>query len=69
MKLSARNQLEAKVKSGTHGAVNSEIVLELASGDLLVSIITRASAEGLGLRPGSDAYAVVKASNVMVAVD
>ena len=69
MKLSARNQLKAKVKSVTHGAVNSEVVLELPGGAVLVSIITRASAESLGLQPGSDAYAVVKASNVMIAVD
>jgi molybdopterin-binding protein len=69
MKLSARNQLKAKIKSVTHGAVNSEVVLELPTGDLLVSIITRASAERLDLQPGSDAYAIVKASSVMVAVD
>jgi molybdopterin-binding protein len=69
MKLSARNQLKARVKSVTHGAVNSEVVLELSGGELLVSIITRASAESLGLEPGSGAYAIVKASNVMVAVD
>lgn len=69
MKLSARNQLKGKVKSVTHGAVNSEVVLELPGGDVLVAIITRTSAEGLGLRPGGDAYAVVKASSVMVAVD
>ena len=69
MKFSARNQLKGKVKSVTHGAVNSEVVLELAGGVLLVSIITRASAEALDLQLGSNAYAVVKASNVMVAVD
>ena len=69
MKLSARNQVKAKIKSVTHGAVNSEVVLELPGGAVLVSIITRASAESLDLRPGSDAYAVVKASNVMIAVD
>jgi molybdopterin-binding protein len=69
MRLSARNQLRGKVRSVTHGAVNSEVVLELPGGVTLVSIITRASAEGLGLAPGGDAYAVIKASNVMVAVD
>jgi molybdopterin-binding protein len=69
MKLSARNQLKARVQSVTHGAVNSEVVLELPGGVLLVSIITRRSAESLGLAPGSDAYAVIKASNVMVATD
>ncbi|MGH0033793.1 MAG: TOBE domain-containing protein [Myxococcota bacterium] len=69
MQLSARNQIRGKVKSVTHGAVNSEVVLELASGEELVSIITRSSAEGLGLAPGGEAIAVVKASNVMLAVD
>lgn len=69
MKLSARNQLEAKVKTVTHGAVNSEVVLELPGGGELVSVITRASAESLDLQPGQDVHAVIKASNVMLAVD
>jgi molybdopterin-binding protein len=69
MKLSARNVIKAKVKKVTHGAVNSEIVLELPGGAEMVAIITRQSAESLGLAAGGDAYAVVKASNVMVAVD
>lgn len=69
MKLSARNQLKGKVKSVTQGAVNSEVVLELPGGVELVSIISRASAEALRLEPGRDAYAVIKASNVMIAVD
>lgn len=69
MKLSARNQLAAKVVSVTHGAVNSEVVLELPGGASLVSIITRESAEGLGLEAGGDAYAVIKASSIMVGVD
>jgi len=69
MKLSARNILKAKVLKVTHGAVNSEIVLELSDGIQVVSIITRQSAETLGLVKGADAYAVIKASNVMIAVD
>ena len=69
MKLSARNVLKGKVVKVTQGAVNSEIILELAPGIQVVSIITRQSAETLGLAEGSQAYAVVKASNVMVAVD
>lgn len=69
MKLSARNQLQAKVKSVTHGAVNSEVVLELPGGGELVAVITKASAEGLGLAAGSNAYAVIKASNIMLATD
>ncbi len=69
MKLEARNVLKGTVRSVTHGAVNSEIVLELPGGAQLVSIITKQSAENLKLEPGSEAYAVIKASNVMVAVD
>ena len=69
MKLSARNVIKGRVKSVTHGAVNSEVVLELAGGAELVSIITKHSAEDLGLQVGADAYAVIKASNVMIAVD
>ncbi len=69
MKISARNVLKGTVKSVTHGAVNSEVVLELPGGTQLVSIITKQSAESLELTAGSEAYAVVKASNVMIAVD
>ena len=69
MKISARNVIKGKVKSVTHGAVNSEVILELPGGAELVSIITKTSAEALKLAPGVEAYAVVKASNVMIAVD
>lgn len=69
MKLSARNVLKGKVVKVTQGAVNSEIVLELAPGIEVVAIITRQSAETLNLAQGSNAYAVIKASSVMIAVD
>ncbi len=69
MKLSARNVLKGTVKKVTHGAVNTEVVLELTGGTEVVAIITRQSAESLGLAAGGAAYAVIKASNVMVAVD
>jgi molybdopterin-binding protein len=69
MKLSARNVLKGKVKSVKVGAVNSEIVLEIAKGIEVVSIITVESAEKLQLAVGKDAYAVIKASNVMIAID
>ena len=69
MKLSARNLLKAKVKQVKHGAVNSEIIMELPGGMEIVSIITKHSAETLGLAPGKDVYAMIKASNVMIAVD
>jgi molybdopterin-binding protein len=69
MKLSARNTIKGKVKKVTHGAVNSEVVVELPGGTEVVSIITKTSAEGLGLAVGKDVYAVIKASSVMLAVD
>jgi molybdopterin-binding protein len=69
MKLSARNVLRATVKAVTPGAVDTEVVVELAPGIEIVSIITKKSAETLGLKPGGKAYAVVKASNVMIGVD
>lgn len=69
MKISARNVLKGKVVKVIHGAVNSEITLELPGGQQIVSIITKASAESLGLKEGVDAYAVIKASEVMVATD
>lgn len=69
VKISARNMLKGKITSVNHGAVNSEIVLELPCGQQIVSVITKASAEGLGLKAGMDAYAVVKATSVMIGVD
>ena len=69
MKLSARNVLKGKVVKVTPGAVNNEIVLELSGGEQIVSIISKESADKLGLAVGKEAYAVIKASNVMVAVD
>ena len=69
MQLSARNVLKGKVKSIEHGAVNSEVAVELAGGAEVVSIITKTSAEALGLKKGKKVYAVIKASNVMIGVD
>ena len=69
MRLSARNVLKGTVKQVTPGAVNSEIIIELPGGIEVVSIITKASADGLELAPGKEVYAVIKASNVMVAVE
>ncbi len=57
------------MKSVNHGAVNSEVVIELPGGTEMVSIITKTSAEHLKLAQGSQVYAVVKASNVMIAID
>jgi len=69
MKISAKNQLKGRVKSLTAGAVNTEVVIELAGGDTITSVITKSSAEALGLKVGGTAYAIIKASNVIVGVD
>ena len=68
MKLSARNVLKGRVRCVEHGSVNKEVVIELEGGTQVVSIITNASADNLELTPEVEAYAVIKASNVMVAV-
>ena len=69
MKISAKNQLKGKVKSIITGAVNCEVVIELPGGDQITSIITKSSVESLGLKVGVTAYAVIKASNVLIGVD
>jgi molybdopterin-binding protein len=69
MKLSARNLLKGNVSKITMGAVNAEVEIELAGGQTIVSIITINSVKRLGLAVGKEAYAMVKASSVMVAVD
>ncbi len=67
MKISARNALKGKVNRVKHGAVNSEVVVELPGGVEIISIITKYSAEKLKLVPGKEVYAVIKASSVMIA--
>jgi len=69
MELSARNQLKGKVKRVEHGAVNSEVTIELAGGIEVVSIITKESAGHLEVSLGKTVYAVIKASDVMIATD
>jgi molybdate transport system regulatory protein len=69
MKLSARNVLPGTVTKVTKGAVNAEVDILLKGGDTVVSIITMGSLKTLGIKKGTQVYAVIKASNVMVGVD
>jgi molybdopterin-binding protein len=69
MKISARNVLAGSVKHVEHGAVNSEVTIELPGGVQLVSIITKSSAERLRLAAGNKAHAVIKSSDVLIATD
>lgn len=69
MKTSARNQFAGTVSRIEHGAVNDEIELAIAGGQKIVAIITHASTERLGLKPGSAAVALVKASSVILVTE
>ncbi len=68
MKISARNTIKGKIVEIKEGMVNSEVILDV-NGIKLVSVITKDSAEALGLKVGKEAYAIIKASNVMIAID
>lgn len=69
MKTSARNQFSGKVVQVVEGAVNDEVTLEVVGGQHIVSTITRESRISLGLAPGAEAFALVKASSVIVVVE
>mgnify|MGYP002551287849 CR=1 FL=1 len=65
MKLSARNQLKGKVININ----NSIVTIDIGGGNIITATISCAAVEELGLEVGSDAYAVIKATNVMVGID
>ena len=69
MKASARNIFSGKVSSITAGAINSEVEIVTAGGDKIVAIVTQASVKELGLAPGKEAFALVKAPWVMLLAD
>lgn len=69
MRISARNTLKGTVKKVEHGAVNSQVTVELPGGIEVVSIITKDSAERLNLTEGKEVYAIIKASDVMIGTD
>jgi len=69
MNISARNMLKGRVKAIKAGVVNDEVIIELDGGAEIVSVITKESAEKLGLEFGKAVYAIIKASNVMIGTD
>jgi molybdate transport system regulatory protein len=67
-RLSARNALKGKVTKVSDGAVNAEVVVELAGGTEVYSIVTREAVTELGLKPGVEATAIIKASHIILGV-
>jgi len=68
MKISARNQLKGVITDIQVGAVNSIVALKVGD-DIIKASITNDAVEDLGLKIGDEAYAIIKASNVMIGID
>ena len=69
MKLSARNQFKGTILSIEEGAVNGIVRIDIGGGNIVTSTISMGSIRELGLKVGGTAYAVIKATSVMVGVD
>jgi molybdopterin-binding protein len=69
MRISARNQLAGSVVEVSPGAVTTTVKVRLAGGDVLTSSITKEAADELGLTAGNDVVVIVKASDVILAVE
>ena len=69
MKLSARNQFKGKIVDIQEGAVNGSVKIDIGAGNVMSATISMNAIRELGLAVGKEAYAVVKATSVMVGVD
>jgi molybdopterin-binding protein len=67
MKLSARNQIRGKIVEVRKGTTTAHVRIDIGSGIVITSSITNEAVDDLGLHPGDEAIAVIKASDVMVA--
>lgn len=68
MTISARNQIKGKIESVQEGTVNAIVTLKTAGGDTIVSTISMEAVKELGLAPGKEATAVIKATEVMIGI-
>jgi molybdopterin-binding protein len=69
MRISARNSIKGTIKSITKGPVNAEVVIDTGNGVLITSVITTHAVENLDLKEGKTAFAVIKSTEVMIAVE
>ena len=69
MKVSARNTFAGSVSGITKGAVNAEVTLTLKGGVPLVAVVTNGAIDNLGLKVGAEAFAIIKASSVIIGTD
>ncbi len=69
MKLSARNRIKGKIVDVKKGATTAHVKIDVGGGQIVTSAITNEAVDELGLAVGKDAYAVIKASDVMIGVD
>jgi molybdopterin-binding protein len=69
MKISARNLLEGEIKDVRKGSTTAHVEIELKGGETVISSITNEAVDELCLKKGAKAYAVIKASDVMVAIE
>jgi len=68
MNISARNQFKGKVESVQEGAVNAVVTLKTAGNEIITSTISMEAVKELGLAPGKEATAIIKATEVMIGV-
>ncbi len=69
MKISARNQIKGKIISITEGPVNAIIVIDIGNGNKISSTISLNAVHELDLKVGKEAYAIIKATSVMIGID
>ena len=66
MKLSARNQLKGKILKVDEGLITAKVVLDLGNGNIISAIISKDAIADLNLKPGMDAFAIIKSTEVIV---
>lgn len=69
MRISARNQIKGKVVAVTKGATTAHVRVEIGNGQVITAAITNEAVDELGLKANGSVYAVIKASDVMIAID